>query len=241
MALDRPHDGRNLTLTQLVSAMRSVYSISCPLGLLLAGGGLAKCGHWGGVRRVLDLHELARHGVIEHDGSLVHADVAAPSDVYAPTEVDAEALRQLLEGEKKGEGRGELTLEDLCKRQVARQDAARPLSGGMTVVARGELGLVCRVFGVPVGKKGPRDVSLEKEKGPSLDSVRDMGGAGGRVVPKVFLEPWFGEERLPDGWEGLVEGTGLFDLIGLAREIKALKDQIRRSGKETAGSKGATG
>ncbi|KAI1790535.1 Cloroperoxidase [Ganoderma leucocontextum] len=234
-----PHDGRNLTLVQLVSAIHQVYGISRPLATVFAVGGLVKCGHWRGARRVLDLHDLARHGVLEHDGSLVHAD-ATPGAVYAPAEVDPKALRQLLESAPQGQGH--LSLGDLCKAQVARQQAARPLSGTMALVARGELGLIYDVFGVP--SRGSGDVLLEKSS--SLDLIRGEGGvegdAGERVVPKAFLEQWLGEERLPDGWEGPVEGTSLVDLLALAKEIGTLEDQMKRlEASAVADSKDVTG
>ncbi|KAM5532513.1 hypothetical protein V8D89_013800 [Ganoderma adspersum] len=233
------HDGRNLTLAQLVSALHNVYGISRPLATIFTVGGLVKCGHWRGARRVLDLHDLARHGVLEHDGSLVHAD-APPGQTYASTDVDRAALQQLLDSAEKGPGQeqSQLSLGDLCRGQVARQRVERPLKGTMAFVARGELGLIYDVFGVP--SKGEGDVLLEKSS--SLDLIPNEGDGGGRVVPKSFLEQWLGEERLPDGWEGPVEGTSLVNLLALAKEIKTLEDPMRGSEMSAvAGSEGVAG
>ena len=237
----RSHDGRDLTLAQLVSAIHDVYGVSRLLATLFAVGGLVKCGHWRGPRRVLDLHDLARHGVLEHDGSLVHAD-AAPDQTFAPTDVDCTALRQLLDspsekGSGQGQGQGQLSLADLCRGQVARQRVE--LKGAMAALARGELGLIYDVFGVP-SSKGQGDALLEKSS--SLGLIPNEGDGGERLVSKAGLEQWLGEERLPDGWEGPVEGTSLVNLLTLAQEIKTLEDAMRSSKMSAvAGSKSVAG
>ncbi|RPD63367.1 hypothetical protein L227DRAFT_387121 [Lentinus tigrinus ALCF2SS1-6] len=179
-----PHDGRNLTTVQLISAIRNVYHISLPLATLLSVSGVARCGHWSGCRRVLDLHELAQHNAIEHDGSLVHDDVLNPDAPYAPIEVDDALLHQLLsagtnsnpaadsasshsssdadsessqysdEREDRERTRertwreGSLTLEQLCRAQIARWGQARPLDKLRTFFAKGELALLFEVLGV---------------------------------------------------------------------------------------------
>ena len=92
----RPHDGRNITTSQIISALRNVYHISLPLSTFIAVGGVVRCGHWSGIRRVLDLHELAKHNAIEHDGSLVHDDAPDPDAPWTSIEVDDTYLHQLL-------------------------------------------------------------------------------------------------------------------------------------------------
>ncbi|KAI0698205.1 hypothetical protein C8T65DRAFT_661060 [Cerioporus squamosus] len=64
----------------------------CPALNALANHGYL----WSGIRRVLDLHELARHNTIEHDGSLVHDDALSQDAPYAPVEVDDALLHHLL-------------------------------------------------------------------------------------------------------------------------------------------------
>ncbi|KAI0744560.1 hypothetical protein C8Q76DRAFT_4837 [Earliella scabrosa] len=152
-----PRDGRNITQAQLVSTLRDVYNISCPFGTILAVGGLALCGRKKPgltLARELDLHDLARHNAIEHDGSLVHADAPDPKDKYAPAAVDPALLQQLLNVEPQTSTvdfvDASLSLEDLCRAQVRRQSAgqSRPLNALHAFFARGELALLYEVMGV---------------------------------------------------------------------------------------------
>ncbi|TFK92171.1 hypothetical protein K466DRAFT_659515 [Polyporus arcularius HHB13444] len=203
-----PHDGRSITTSQLVSALRNVYHISLPLATGLALGGVALCGRWSGIRRVLDLHELARHNAVEHDGSLVHDDALSPDALYAPAEVDDALLHQLLsagshshshaadsasshsssdadsessqysdEREDRERARerawreGSLTLEQLCRAQIARWRRARPLDGFHTTLAKGEVALLFSVLGVreDVGAGGASaDTSTVANSCPTL-------------------------------------------------------------------------
>jgi hypothetical protein len=87
----RSHDGRNLTLAQLVFALQAGYNVSAPLAYFLSLTGLLFCGRGWPWARTLDLTELARHDALEHDASLVHAD-AAPGARYAPIPVDPRLL-----------------------------------------------------------------------------------------------------------------------------------------------------
>ncbi|RDX55470.1 Cloroperoxidase [Lentinus brumalis] len=206
-----PRDGRNLTVTQLVSAIRHVYGISLPFATVLAAGGVAKCGHRDGLGLVLDLHELAKHNAVEHDGSLVHADTA-PGDVYAPTTVDPVLLRHLLETSTTDS----LTRRDLCRAQLTRQAASRPLSSAQSFVSKGELDLIYQVFGI----------RSSEHTGPPAEGDE-------LVVPKSFLREWLGDEKLPEGWNGPLRDVGLLELIGQVREIEKVEAEMAASGKVT--------
>lgn len=161
---------------------------------------------------VVDLHELAKHNAVEHDGSLVHADTA-PGDVYAPTAVDPVLLRHLLETSTTEF----LTRRDLCRAQLTRQAASRPLNSTQAFVSKGELDLIHQVFGI-----------RSSELGSGASTAGDE-----LVVPKVFLEEWLGHERLPDGWKGPLREVGLLELIGQVREIEKVETEMAASGKAT--------
>ncbi|CDO71340.1 hypothetical protein BN946_scf184908.g98 [Trametes cinnabarina] len=201
-----PHDGRNLTAPQLVHAIREVYGLSLPFACILAYGGVARCGTKG----KLNLHDLAAHNVVEHDGSLVHAD-AGKGEKYAPTNVDPVLLRQLLDTSSEDY----LTLEDLTQAQVNRQASSPPLHTLQSVVSKGELDLILEVFGIPASVGASQSLI-------SNEQVEDK-----LVVPKSFLEQWLGEERLPGGWHGPSHQTGLKELIAGVRSISKAERQER--------------
>ncbi|KAI0698537.1 Cloroperoxidase [Cerioporus squamosus] len=207
-----PRDGRNLTVTQLVSAIRHVYGISLPFATLLSVGGVVKCGHRDGLGMVVDLHELAKHNAVEHDGSLVHADTA-PGAVYAPIAVDPVLLRHLLETSTTDF----LTRRDLCRAQLTRQAASRPLNSTQSFVSKGELDLIHQVFGIR---------SSERASGAPTESDE-------LVVPKAVLQEWLGDEKLPEGWNGPLREVGLLELVGQVREIEKVETEMVASGKAT--------
>ncbi|KAI0824786.1 Cloroperoxidase [Trametes gibbosa] len=194
-----PRDGRNLTASQLSQAIQKVYGLSPVFATILAYGGVARCGSGG----KLNLHDLAAHNVVEHNGSLVHAD-AAQGQKYAPTNVDPELLRQLLDTSTTDY----LSLRDLTQAQVSRQASSPPLHTLQSIVSKGELDLIMEVFGVRGAASGAAQ---------SLVSDETLGDD--LVVPKSFLEQWLGEERLPDGWCGPSHQTGLKEIITGVRSI----------------------
>lgn len=72
----------------------------------------------------MSLKDLARHGCVEHDASLVHEDVVAGKE-YAPIAVDHEFMRLFIEDSEDGTG---LTAEDIAKARFRRESAcAQPL------------------------------------------------------------------------------------------------------------------
>ncbi|KAI0036738.1 Cloroperoxidase, partial [Vararia minispora EC-137] len=135
-----PRSGNHVTVPQLVKAMHAVYRVTVPLGTLLAVIGAWLCGTgWS-----LDLHDLAEHNKIEHDGSLTHAD-ARPGAEYAPVKPDQDLLKQML---TLAPGSGHITLQDLIHYRV-RRDATlpRPLSSFHKGIAFGEIAFTLELFG----------------------------------------------------------------------------------------------
>lgn len=206
-----PHDGRSISPSQLVATIRQVYGLSWAFATLLSYGGVAKCGHADGLSLKLDLHDLAKHNVIEHDGSLVHDDTAT-GQTFAPTTVDHNLVRQLLDTSDSTH----LTLQDLCRVQVRRQAASRPLESFLAYVSKGELDLIYQVFGVTRGS----------------ESASESPAEGGKlVVPKAFLEEWLGHERLPEGWDGPLREVGVVTLVEHVKQISSLETEIKSTGK----------
>ncbi|KAI0775936.1 Chloroperoxidase [Trametes elegans] len=201
-----PHDGRNLTPQQLTDAVKKVYGLSPFFAYLLAHGGVARAGAGG----KLDLHDLAAHNVIEHDGSLVHAD-ARPGDKYAPTDVDRALLRQLLD---RAPASDFLSYRDLTEAQVARHAVSAPRDALSTALSKGELELIFEVFGV--------------RRCPAADGT--PGALEGRVVPKAWLEQWLGEERIPDGWPGPSHQTGFVQTVGGILTISKTENEEKQAG-----------
>lgn len=175
-----------------------MYNISSGFGTVLALGGLLLCGHKKPgltLARTVDLHDLARHNAIEHDGSLVHDDALEPKSEFAPTAVDPALLQQLLDSA--ADDAGWLRLGDLCHAQVWRQTAgaSRPLDALHTTFAKGELALLYEAMGVSMeeAKRLPVQGSATGESGlhlavnatqPDMSSPADgsrLKGADGDV------------------------------------------------------------
>ncbi|KAF8501989.1 Chloroperoxidase [Gautieria morchelliformis] len=145
-----PRSGRDITFMQLLNAVRTVYNLSFPFAFLLASGGFFLCGRNGRPTipffGTIDLHDLARHGRIEHDGSLAHAD-AEPHAEFAPTTPDQTLLKDMLD-EAKG---AYLTMEDLVrvrsKRDALLANEGRSLEGKHAEISRGEISLLLAIIG----------------------------------------------------------------------------------------------
>jgi len=73
-------DGKNLSVMDIV---RGRYSLSTLCAMFLSFVGFLALGKFGRI----ELYEIGKHGVIEHDGSLVHHDTPK-NHIYAPIEID---------------------------------------------------------------------------------------------------------------------------------------------------------
>ena len=179
--------------------MVEVYNFSVPLAVVLSLVGVILCGNcWS-----LDLHQLAKHGLIEHNGSLVHDD-ALPHEDYAPTTVDPTLVAQLL-SVTPASG---LSMHDFAKARALRDSSIpSPLDRIHAEITRGEAALTIQTFG-----SGCVDVR------GSLNGVED-------TVSKVYLEQWLGQERLPDGWHRPQSAIGL---VGTASQSRRIAKMIRQ-------------
>ena len=178
--------------------MREHYNLSWPLAAVLSIVGTFVCGR----NFKIDLEDLARHNVIEHDASLTHAN-AIPSGRYAPVNVDKKLLQQLLDASQNPDV---LTFDDLVTVRANRdRTLSRPLSKAHGIIARGEVALTVQTFGDHEGNMPKRYIQewFGKERLPS-----------GWVKPTVTIglwtttriSNWVGElvkkklDKLTSGW-----------------------------------------
>ena len=134
----RPRDGEKITRKQLLAALRhpDTYNLSWLLAEILVQGGFIMMKRFR--TQSLSLHDLATHGLIEHDASLVH-DNTLPDYIYAPIKCDTALLHQLLVSDH-------LTLQKVASRRTE-MEKATPLSHISQTIARGEWALVLGIFG----------------------------------------------------------------------------------------------
>jgi len=191
-----PHDGKDITLRQLIHAMTEVFNLSTPLAVVLAVGGVILCGSV--MKLSLTLHDLALHNRIEHDASLVH-DNAHKGDKYAPTPVDPVLVDRLMD---EAEAEDELTADFFGKMRAQREAEAlsKPLNFIHANFARGESALILTTL----GHAHPGDDGDMTHRAVSVNSVRD------------FL----GKEKLPDGWVKSKETIGLLAVAKLSGKIQ---------------------
>jgi len=133
-----PRDGRNISAFQLMGAIREHYHVSLPMAFLLSFLGTFLCGRWFRV----DLHDFARHNLIEHDASLTHRN-AMPGDLYAPVDPDKELLDDLLDVKNPEV----LSFEDLVAVRARRNETLpRPLGKFLNAIALGEVALTAQTL-----------------------------------------------------------------------------------------------
>jgi len=201
-----------------------------PLALVLSVIGFVICGHpylWSpfgnrGPRFLpgfrLNLEDLARHGRIEHDGSLCHADTPAGED-YAPTEYDPNLLQRFLSAatghvvlslyhEQQDGEQNALTMQDIARvRLIRNKELTKPFDAFHHEITMGEAALIFLTFAVPT-EPGSKE---KKEK---------------EVVPREWVRQWFEEERLPMDWKAPKERIGIVNAAKLNRKMIAEANKL---------------
>ncbi|KAJ6476386.1 hypothetical protein C8R45DRAFT_1077286 [Mycena sanguinolenta] len=216
-----PRHGTQITFTQLLEAIKTVYNLSLPLALLLTLAGFLTCAklsiNWAkphttfksdsfischrwtrrlSISWTLSLSDLSARGwnKIAHDASLVHPS-GIPS--HAP---DPVLLANLLSFASHSHKVG-LALNGLAAVHAHRERTLpHRLSSLHEQVALGECALGWLVMHNP---------------------------ATG-VIDLDTLEKWFGEERLPDGWWDLkrpTEAVGLIQTRKTAGKVQQMAKQ----------------
>ncbi|TFY53356.1 heme-thiolate peroxidase [Dentipellis fragilis] len=161
-----PRNGEGITPTILMKALQEVYGVSDPLKDVLGYGGVVLLGQL----PAFSLGDLARHGRIEHNASIIHKD--ADGKEYAPTSPDKKMLDEFLGSKPDG---SLVTIEDVAAIRVKREDSYKEALDALHAeIARGEMAIVMNIFG---------------EKSET-----------GEGVPVERLRSWLAEERLPEGW-----------------------------------------
>ncbi|EKM51051.1 uncharacterized protein PHACADRAFT_263009 [Phanerochaete carnosa HHB-10118-sp] len=189
-----PRDGHNIGWWTLVCSLVKVYNLSYPFALLLSTLGVIICGHRTKLSWTLSLHDLCLHNRIEHDVSTVHAD-AKPGEKFAPSRPDDVLLQNLL-GYTQAEG--SLTLNDFVRARICRAlEERKPLNWVHRGLAHGESAVALLVFGQ--GKPRVKDSAL--------------------AIPRNFVEQWYGDEKLPEGWNAPVKQVGILRVVSLLNTV----------------------
>lgn len=196
-----------------MNAMKVVYNISTPLALLFTIVGFIWCGHLVGsglsTKLELDLHDLARHNRIEHDGSMGHAD-AAPGSEFAPSKPDKARIANMLAA---GSARtssnvkepiNALSILDFARVRYSLNLALRAPSNAIHAeIARGEAALTV----LALGTRGDGGDIYDDEHEP--------------VVPKDRIRQWFLEERLPANWSAPESQITIWKTMATSRRVKS--------------------
>ncbi|KAF7793685.1 hypothetical protein EIP86_004800 [Pleurotus ostreatoroseus] len=174
-----PRDGRNISFSQTIHVMKEVYNISYFFGFILALVGMLACGQWWSLPWKMDLHDLAKHNKIEHDNSQCHRD-SGPGELFAPCRADRALLDHFLDVTSKDY----FTILDFARARIQRaRENRKSLNLVHRIIAHGEASLTLCVLG-------------------KAQKAEDEGIAiFPKVVPRSFIEQWYGDERLPDGWQ----------------------------------------
>jgi hypothetical protein len=173
--------------------MQRVYNFSPALAYSFAVMGVLLCGNG----RTVDLEQLAKHNLIEHDASLSRRDLITclPFHGYAPMAPDLALVDQLLDQSSDGVY---LTLQDFARARILRESAivGAPLDPLRAELARGETSLILEVLGNDTGR-----------------------------VAKDVLRGWLVDGKLPDGWKRPDKVVGLFRTVLMSRRVAgAMRD-----------------
>jgi hypothetical protein len=139
----RHHSGKDLHFTDVLAAIKTYYGLDTTFATILTMGGVLACGHVGIDGAKFDLHDLARHNRIEHDGSLTHGETVT-GDQYAPITVDHAAIERALA--HSSDGGQTMTLEDFASARVE-AEGDKPLDAIHARIGRGEVALTLLTMG----------------------------------------------------------------------------------------------
>jgi hypothetical protein len=126
----------------VLAAVKEWYGLDTALAAGLTMGGVLACGHVGLDGATFDLHDLAKHNHIEHDGSLTHGP-AAPGAAFAPVRPDRAALARALGCARDGASMG---VAELARARVD-AEGAHALDAIHARIGRGEVALTLLALG----------------------------------------------------------------------------------------------
>jgi len=196
-----PTNGRNITVAMFTQALSEVYNVDPAFAKSLASDALSAVPHT--AADAIDLSDLNKHDIIEHDASLTRND-AIQGDNFSVQP----GLVQALLGDAAGTGSDDvLTITSLSKTRARREQESKKagspaLSTKMSTLAYGESALLLQVLG-------------------------HLGKAAGaeHAVPKSAAKRWLLDEQLPEGWvkpKQVISGSSTTTLAGKVLAAKAL-------------------
>lgn len=190
----RPRDGKNIGPLDLIRALRDGYNLSTLLATILSFGAVLMLGQF----RSMSLADLSRHGLIEHDASLVHNDDVDGAE-YAPTKVNRKLLHHVCaESGKVIPHR--MTLEDAARIRFKRESECAPLDIAHAEVARGEITIAIGVLGGKDAAKTGVDIKV--------------------------LHDWMQYERLPTDWKP-DHTHGLYQSFKMAQYVRQRMGEMK--------------
>lgn len=203
-----------------------MYKLSAPLAYLLTIVGFLVCGHLEGsglsTRLKLDLHDLARHGRIEHDGSLGHAD-ATPGEKYAPSRPDRRLVAQLLDGAYQSPLIAQVVQPSIQSGRVRQPAKVQDTRGTLNF---DDIAHVRYIRDSQMSKQLD-PLHAEITRGEAALMIQALSDAQGEI-PREWIRQWFEEERLPEGWIAPKEQIGLIKTASLGKKVKAEIERIQR-------------
>ncbi|KAJ3743189.1 Chloroperoxidase [Lentinula detonsa] len=138
---------------------------------------------------------------IAHRASLVHPD-------YPSEKPDTNMLHGFLSYARLSDERGCFTIHDLASFRVSRESnlpGSNKLDGIHEQVASGESSLTWLLFAKQISSSTSPEISLS------------------------YLEQWFGEERIPDGWTRPTETIGLINARKVAGQVQKEMKMVREA------------
>ncbi|KAJ3561185.1 hypothetical protein NP233_g10348 [Leucocoprinus birnbaumii] len=202
-------DGKNVSAWSIHNGLKACYGLSTPLSLFLTYVGFVM------LKRIrpIDLFEIGKHNVIEHNASLVHYDTPQGEE-FAPIQIDEGLVSDLISDvkpEKEGAdpkvGSSLMNAIDVARARIRREKETGPIDSVHQEIARGEMAIILGVW-----------ETTTKEK---------VG------VPVEWMRRWIGHERLPDDWKPSHK-QGLLDTINRSKSIREAMERMRNEAAATA-------
>jgi len=202
-------DGKKLSPWSIQRGLRACYGLSAPLALFLTFLSFAIFKRI----RCIDLHEIGKHDMIEHDASLVHLDTP-DGEEFAPTNIDQNLVDELMNDvQRKEEGsdgtESLMNIDDVARARIRREKACRPINKVHQEIARGEMAIILGVW-----------ETISKDR---------VG------IPTKWVREWIGHETLPDGWRP-THKQGLWNTIQRSKAIRMAVEEMRKGTDKTSDS-----
>ncbi|KAK0492765.1 Chloroperoxidase [Armillaria luteobubalina] len=194
-----PRDGKNLTIPTVISGLKACYGLSTGLAAFLTIGGFL----WISRLFTINLYDIGRHGRVEHNASLVHADTPEGED-YAPVKIHEDWVEQVVGDIQpcalECRQASLVNAEDVARMRVRREKTSPVMDAVHAEVARGEMALILGIW--------------------------ETKGENKTGVPLPWLLEWLGKEKLPEGWAPSHQQT-LSDTVARSKGIRVWMEKFR--------------